>query len=132
MQCDAVRLLVAIALHPVSPGKRNRVRRRGAASRCDMRRRASRLAGEIVAAAERRGIDHLHEYGGAPAVTGIGAAETRKAAGQRLDQERQRVALVTGIESAQRQERALGIVEQHRRIVGRVALRILIHGCGSF
>jgi hypothetical protein len=83
------------------------------------------LPPKVIDAAERRRIEHLHEHGRTPAADGIGAAEPGKAAGERLDEERQRVAFMPGVQSAQRQQRALGIVEQHRGIVGGVALRVL-------
>ena len=65
----------------------------------------------------------------------VGSARPKpaSAAGDRFDQQRERVALVARVEAAQRQQRALGLVEQHGGIVASaLPCASWIHGCGSF
>ena len=59
----------------------------------------ARLADERITSAERLGVEHLQEHGRAPALRWIGAAEAGQARGERLDQQRERIAFVPRIEA---------------------------------
>ena len=59
------------------------------------------LSLEFLEAAEGFGIDDLHEHGGPPARRRIGAPMTCESRGEGLDQQRQREALVPGVDAAQ-------------------------------
>ncbi len=101
------------------------------AHRVDPRRRRVAPAGrsqpaglpeESGGAAERRRVHHLQPDRGAPVGQRVGAAMAGQPLAQRLDRERQVVALVAVILAAGRQQRAGRLGEDHVRIVrGRAA-----------
>ncbi len=80
---------------------------------------------ERIGAAERRGIEHLHEHRRTPAFLWIGAAAPREPAVSASTSNAQPEPLVTGFEPAERQQRAFRFAEQHGRIARGIALRIL-------
>ena len=84
-------------------------------------RQPPRLARERVAAAERAGIDDLHEHRGAPALLVVGTPVPGERRSQRFDEQREAETLVPQVHPAERQDRARRTGQEHRRIVARVA-----------
>ena len=79
------------------------------------------LAAKLLCAAEARGVHHLKKHGGAPPFLRIGATVTGESAGERLDEQRERVALVPVIDAAHREQRAGRTGGERGRIVGGLA-----------
>ena len=69
-------------------------------------------------------VEHLHEHRRAPSLWSIGPTVSSKARGHRFDEQSEREPFVACIDPSQWQQRALGLIEQCSRIVGRVAFGI--------
>src|SRR5687767_11247255 len=78
-------------------------------------RDAAGLADERVASGERGRIDQLQEHRRAPALRLVDASEAGETGSQRLDEQRERIALVAEVRTAERKYRAGTLAEQRRR-----------------
>jgi hypothetical protein len=89
------------------------------------------LAHERLAAAERPGIQHLQEHVRGPALGAIRATAAGEPAGERLDQQPQRKALVAVVQSPHGQQGAGGCASTRARVVGRFARASTAHRPGN-
>ena len=106
VQFDALRELFCASPDSGCTGEphalESRPRRRGPA----VRRHLLGLPPKRLRAAIAGRIHHLHEHGRAPPFTRVRPPVAREPAGERLDQQRERIALVTVVDAARRQQRA--------------------------
>jgi len=100
VQCNALRQLIA------APRKPAFARQPHGIEACTRRIVAAGLRDPLGLARKRSesakccGIDRLHEHRCPPALLGIGTAESCEPAGQHLDYQCERVALMAGVDTA--------------------------------
>ena len=124
MQLDAVGELVCPAGERGLAGQAHgRFARRHGCFRTDLGEETS-LTQKGFAPTEPFRIDELQKHRGAPARFAIGAAMTAKGVGEGFDEQPQGKTFVTQIRSAQRQDGPAAIIEEHLRIVRRLACAI--------